>query len=71
MVTVIARTSTEADAADTALCVMDDESALQLAARLGTIDVRLATVTSTVISDPAQRTLGVRMTPGFLDRLAR
>lgn len=34
MVTVIASTSTEADAADTALCVMSDDEALRLAALL-------------------------------------
>jgi thiamine biosynthesis lipoprotein len=44
LVTVIASTSTQADAADTALCVMTDEAALDLAKRVGNIEVRIATL---------------------------
>ena len=44
MVTVIASTSTEADAADTALCVLPDDRALQIARALGNIKVRIVTI---------------------------
>lgn len=47
LVTVIATTSTEADVADTALCVMNDDAAMKLAEKLGNIDVRVVTVPET------------------------
>lgn len=60
LVTVVAPTSTEADAADTALCVLSDDEALAVAKHVGSIEVRLATVTA----DQGQ-TFTVRTTPGF------
>ncbi len=44
MVTVIAANSTLADVADTALCVLPDAKALEIAKSLGTISVRLVTL---------------------------
>ncbi len=44
MVTVIASTSTQADAADTALCVLPDEKALEIAKALGNLKVRIVTI---------------------------
>lgn len=59
LVTVIAATSTEADAADTALCVMPDDAAMQLAKKLGNLEVRIATAAG------ADDELIIRTTPGF------
>lgn len=44
MVSVIAATSTEADAADTALCVLPDDKALAIAKSVGNIKVRIVTI---------------------------
>ena len=44
MVTVIASTSTQADAADTALCVLPDDKALAVARSLGNLKVRIVTI---------------------------
>lgn len=55
LVTVIASTATEADAADTALCVMGDDSELALAKRLGNIQVRIASVSQTGKREPVIR----------------
>lgn len=44
MVTVIASTSTQADAADTALCVLPDDKALEIAKSLGNLKVRIVTM---------------------------
>ena len=60
LVTVIAPTATQADAADTALCVMDDDAALALAHRLKTIQVRIASM-----AQGDEQKLIVRTTPGF------
>lgn len=61
LVTVVAATATEADAADTALCVMSDDAALKVARQLGDIDIRLATL----MKDADQEKLIVHATPGF------
>ena len=63
MVTVIANRSTEADAADTALCAMSDGEAMELAKKLGNIDVRWVTLQS------ADTPPLVQMTAGFESRL--
>ncbi|MCC6508526.1 MAG: FAD:protein FMN transferase [Pirellulaceae bacterium] len=62
MVSVIAQTSAEADAADTALCVLSDEAALAVAQKLGTIKVRLVTVTG----QGQKASLQINMTPDFV-----
>jgi thiamine biosynthesis lipoprotein len=59
LVTVIAPTSTEADAADTALCVMQDQAALNLAQQVGNIEVRIASVAED------GKAVSVHTTPGF------
>lgn len=66
MVTVIADRSTEADAADTALCAMPDADALALAKRLGTIDVRIVNS-----GDGPDQVPRVQMTAGFENRLIK
>lgn len=53
MVSVIASTSTEADAADTALCVLPDDKAISIAQSLGSIKVRIVTIEA---SGPRVRT---------------
>lgn len=60
LVTVIAANSTEADAADTALCVMQDAAALKVARQVGNIEVRIASV-----SQADGQSLIVHTTPGF------
>ena len=57
MVTVIAATSAQADAADTALCVLPDDKAIAIAQSLGNIKVRIVTIEA---SGPK-----VRTTPSF------
>ncbi len=47
MVSVIAETSTQADVADTALCVLSDDKALELAQSLGKLKVRIVTIEAT------------------------
>jgi thiamine biosynthesis lipoprotein len=69
MVTVIAATSTEADVADTALCVMNDEAAIKLAEKLGNIDVRIVSVPEANADQPQPPKPIVRMTAGFERRL--
>lgn len=44
MVSVIAATSTEADAADTALCILPDDKALAIAKSVGSLKVRIVTI---------------------------
>lgn len=60
LVTVIAANSTEADAADTALCAMDDQAALAVARKSGGIEVRLAS-----LSQGEDSKLIVHTTDGF------
>jgi thiamine biosynthesis lipoprotein len=47
MVTVIAATSTQADAADTALCVLPDDQAFEVTKKVGKLKLRIVTVEST------------------------
>jgi thiamine biosynthesis lipoprotein len=69
MVTVIAATSTEADVADTALCVLPDAAALKLAERLGNIDVRIVSLASADPSATPAPAPNVHTTSGFQQRL--
>ncbi len=59
MVTVIATTSAQADAADTAMCVMDDQAAIKVAQSVGGLRVRLATLKQ------ASDEVVVNKSPGF------
>ena len=69
LVTVIAASSTEADVADTALCVMPDVAAMKLAEKLGNIDVRIVSIPEAHNDQPQSPKPLVHMTPGFQRRL--
>lgn len=61
LVTVIAATAAEADAADTAMCAMNDQAALKIANQLGNLQVRLATLQT----DGEQQKIKLESTPNF------